>query len=110
MSEHNPPMMKCGHAANATDGKTGAPCCVICHGLPGATQVDDTPPDLSQRMARCAYYGKNVIRPFHGSCDYGGQRGTFCYCEKPSSAKLPFFEHVPSKEFDRFYCGCMGWD
>jgi hypothetical protein len=102
----NTPMMKCGHAANSVDGRTGKPACVICAGIhPGAYIVDDAPPDLSKRTARCAYYGGNGGRNNEGPC-----RGGSCQCEKPSSPDLAFFEHCPGKEHDQFYCGCHGWD
>ncbi len=89
----NHPMMKCGHAANAQDDK-GNPSCVICVGIhPGARIVDDNPPDLAGRIARCAYW------------QHGG-----CRSESPSAATLAFFEHLPNEPYDRFYCGCRGWD
>jgi hypothetical protein len=83
------PMMKCGHAANATDGKTGKPCCVICIGIkPGADIVDDVP-SLEGRFAVCSY----------------GNHG-----KVPSSTNLAFFSHKPNAPFDDYYCGCRGWD
>ena len=30
--------------------------------------------------------------------------------ERESSIELPFFEYKPDKEYDKFYCGCGGWD
>src|SRR4051812_23201449 len=48
------PMMKCGHAANAKNGN-GEPSCVICFGIhPGADVVDESPPSLVGRKAKCA--------------------------------------------------------
>jgi len=83
-------MMKCGHAANATNGD-GKPVCVICMGLGvGADQIDENPPDLTNRIAVCSY-GRN-----HG--------------KQPSNTNLAFFEYCPAKEFDEYYCGCRGWD
>lgn len=29
---------------------------------------------------------------------------------KPSSKNLAFFEAIPDKPDDRYYCGCRGWD
>lgn len=82
------PIMKCGHAANAVD-KNGNPCCAICVGFtPNAFIVDDRTPDLTGRKAKCFYCGK----------------------ERESSIELPFFEYKPDKEYDKFYCGCGGWD
>jgi hypothetical protein len=90
----NKPMMKCGHAANAVNSRN-EPVCVICYGIvPGADQVDDAPPDLTGRMARCAY----------------------CRHEQPSSTDLPFFEYGHFErgqrlyDHDEYYCGCRGWD
>jgi hypothetical protein len=81
-------MMKCGHAANAKDGETGAPVCVICVGIDtGYNVIDEEAAIPEGRMARCM-------------CDY----------EVPSHTGLPFFERKPDDEWDKFYCGCMGWD
>lgn len=83
------PMMRCGHAANATaDGK---PVCVVCLGLtPDAEIVNDSPPLLDGRMAECVY--------------------TDCRHMAPSSPNLPLFEHRPRMRMDLYYCGCKGWD
>lgn len=114
------PMMKCGHAANAVDSN-GNPCCVICASIAESSMVvDDSPPDLTGRTAKCWY----------------------CKTEKPSNANLPFFEYcgegttraksckhcgiihpgvkswskcnnyVPRGDtgVDAYYCGCRGWD
>lgn len=84
------PMMKCGHAANATD-ESGNPICVICALIdPGSTVVDDNPPDLSGRMARCWYRS--------------------CRSTTPSNPDLAFFEHRPKDPYDTYYCGCLGWN
>lgn len=124
-----PPMMECGHAANATNAKTGKPSCVICIGIhSGAEKIAEQGPDLTGRMAHCAYG---------------------CGNEKPSSTSLPFFEYLGPESsqarevckcgyrriahgkadvarrrqgicnnfqpkgdvgHDRYYCGCRGWD
>lgn len=81
-------LMKCGHSANATT-QDGAPVCVICLGIvPGADEVDENPPDLEGRTARCVY----------------------CRKERPSAINLAFFEHLPEHDYDRYYCGCYGWN
>ena len=81
------PLMKCGHAANATC--EDKPVCVICHGLdPGATVVDDAPPRLEGRVAKCSDCGH----------------------ERPSNTELAFFAHHPDRATDSFYCGCRGWN
>lgn len=84
-----PVMMRCGHAANATND--GFRVCVICYGIkPGADEIDNTPPDLTGRMAKCDC-GRTV----------------------PSSIDLPFFQYGSwsgKAPYDRFYCGHAGWD
>ena len=84
----NDPMMKCGHAANATNTENGKRVCANCAGIvEGWDQIAD-PPDLTGREALCPYCKKRV----------------------PSTTELAFFEHRPDKEFDIYYCGCMGWN
>lgn len=115
------PLMKCGHAANGKDG-AGNPVCVICAVGPNdkdARTIDDSPPSLEGRRARCIYYGRSDIvklkRECYFGCNYdcnktieeGGRR---CKCEQPSNTNLPFFKHKPNEPFDKFYCGCWGWD
>ena len=83
------PLMKCGHAANATNSR-GEPSCVICIGIdPGAEQIDPNPPSMEGRKARCTYCKRET---------------------KSDTTKLAFFEHHPKAEFDGYYCGCLGWD
>ena len=80
------PMMKCGHAANATS--EGKPACAICVGInPGALEIA-TQPELAGRKSKCSY----------------------CKRERESSSDLPFFEHRPKDAFDRHYDGCRGWE
>ena len=94
------PMMKCGHRAQGTTMGTDLPVCVICVGIsPGATEVDESPPNLEGRRARCS-----------------------CGVNRPSTEHLAFFEYKgPGSRFDRpdlpggaqfddFYCGHAGWD
>lgn len=88
-----PPLMACGHAANATNVKTGQPACAICVGIhAGAETVAASPPDLLGRHARCI--GCRNVTP----------------SDAPSSLSLPFFQYHPEQDFDAFYCGCFGWD
>ena len=80
-------LMRCGHAAQATD-RDGHPVCVICYGLrAGAAQLGE-PVHLRDRKARCVY----------------------CKKEAASDPGLPFFEYRPDDEADLFYCGCFGWE
>lgn len=103
-------LMKCGHAANGIDGN-GAPICIICVGIvDGAREIDDAPPSLSGRKARCTYYGSTPKGRLHES-NFGCKRGESCRCEVASDLPhLPFFGHDPDKPHDSFYCGCWGWD
>ena len=83
-------LMGCGHAANAVTAD-GAPACAICAGIhPGASTVADAP-DLTGRVARCSYYSS-------------------CRREVPSRTTLAFFGHRKAQPYDRYYCGCWGWD
>lgn len=140
--------MKCGCSAQGTcsqkDGvKIGPPipACIVheCY------EVDDAPPSLEGRRARCAYFGKGGFR--HYECNYRETTGCTpkrCACELPSDSALPFFAYQgPGSEnatrrckhcgffdsahekkgargcrhfepvgdtFDKFFCGCAGWD
>ena len=112
------PMMKCGHAANAYNLDTGEPSCVICQGDPGADQIEENPPDLTNRKARCDYYGKKTgsigkcspVMGAFGHPELSAKPNTICRAEISSDTSLPFFKHKPNEEFDMFYCGCHGWD
>lgn len=79
-------MMICGHASQAVD-QEGNPVCIICDGAKART-VDPNPPSLEGRMAKCDQ----------------------CRHTAPSSTDLPFFDYMPERSRDRFYCGCRGWD
>lgn len=84
-------LMKCGCRANATHN--GEPSCVIHVGLTPDALVQAETPNLEGRFAYCYY----------------------CKREEPSSLQLPFFEYKPEHasrgpEWDRYYCGCRGWD
>lgn len=81
------PLMKCGHAAQGTD-KGGNPVCVICIGLDDGAKVVAEEPNLEGRKASCPY----------------------CHKQVDSSTNLPFFEHLPNRGWDVYYCGCRGWD
>lgn len=82
------PLMKCGHTGFGRDAKTGEPVCIACLGIrDGATEIDDNPPDLSERMAQCS-----------------------CGKAAPSSPQLAFFKHEPTRKTDSYYCGCWGWN
>jgi hypothetical protein len=90
-------LMKCGHSTTGKRQSDGTPVCVICWPKPESAQVEDSPPDLTGRMADCSYpdgkYGSHA----------GGRQA-------PSSTSLPFFQHRPDQPTDLYYCGCWGWD
>lgn len=92
-----PPMMGCGHAANAADAEK-RPVCAICVGIHPGHNVVATTPDLTGRTAYCAYYGGK------------------CQSKTPSDTSLAFFEMgnrrmaATDPKADTYYCGCYGWD
>lgn len=130
------PLMKCGHAANATDNLTGKPCCAICVGLtPNADEAAEAQPDLTGRTARCSC--KNTA-PSSTSLPFFEYRGPgskesfgVCKCGYSKSAhdseemkrtvrgksviedgrcKIGRFEARGPAEFDSYFCGHSGWD
>lgn len=123
------PMMQCGHAANATNG-AGRPSCAICVGIhPGAELVADAGPDLEGRQAKC-FCGKTVpsslglaFFEFRGEGSREAVEGCKnCYCflsahdpqRKYTESEPPLvcghFDPRGPQEFDRFYCGCRGFN
>lgn len=115
-------MMKCGHAANAVSGDK--PVCAICFPDPRAhTPVEDF--ELSNRKARCAC-GRIVPSSIKlAFFEYTGEGSsaaieTCATCHYFETAHSPdarpnvhicdnFKPHGPY-EYDRYYCGCRGWD
>lgn len=84
------PLMKCGHVAQGRNWNND-PVCVICAGInDDFDQVETAPINLTGRMAHCAY--------------------TTCKSMQESSLSLPFFTHHPDKQYDTYYCGCLGWN
>jgi len=115
--EKNPPLMQCGHAANALwqspkeFGNKDIWSCVICDGK--ESHVIAKQPDLEGRTARCTYFGKKKPRRRYANdeCNYGCRGKLICQCGAiKSSFELPFFEYRPNEPQDEFYCGCFGWD
>lgn len=121
----NPPIMKCGHAANSL--LDGQPACAT-HAMTGddATTVDENAPSLEGRQMRCTYDrpGSGVkersrtgtsgrIRVIHADGD----------SVKPTDRNAAFLELKPEEgwgpkptfgsgwdPYDRYYCGCWGWN
>ena len=95
------PMMVCGHAAqgicresNGVKFNPPIPSCLICSCL----EINKDPPNLEGRLAKCSYRAKRNGLKHEPEAT------------KPSSSALAFFEYKPDSEFDRYYCGCHGWD
>jgi hypothetical protein len=113
------PMMQCGHAANAT--AQGGPCCAICAPDTAAYLPCDAP-NLAGRQARCSYKCKVVpsstALPFFeylgpGSAAARERCKTCSYFEaahRPGTLACDTFEPHGPYEYDRYYCGCRGWD
>ena len=138
-------MMKCGCVAQGVlTARNGVPLdppipsCLI-H---DCTEVADAKPDLTGRMAKCAYRHSQPSprqRPgpspvpssfdlaFFEYCGPGSREATeLCVCgyaqvaHEKNGGKCPQiavkrgllgkFQAKGPQEFDRFYCGCFGWD
>lgn len=83
-------LMKCGHRAQGALEKTGKPVCVICYPLnPNAIIEEDKMPPLEDRVSKCT-----------------------CGNTRPSIEweRLAYFEFLPNRDHDIYYCGCCGWD
>ena len=101
-------MMACGCAAQSMGLKAGEPesarrpACIT-H---SCFDVAATGPDLTDRRARCAYFGKGGFRSYE--CNYQKRTGCTrakCTCELPSDAALPFFEyHGPGSPWATTMC------
>lgn len=123
----NHPMMKCGHAANAVNGK-GEPSCVICAGLTPDADVVANEPSFGERLAKCSC-GKTqpssdrarlAFFEFRGEgspaamahCKHCGYYEVAHNTGKPhlKGNVCEHFEPHGAYDFDLFYCGCRGWD
>ena len=122
------PLMKCGHSSNgAVTYCTNTPVCVVCVGIsPGATEVDNDPPNLQGRTAKCDSC-KNT-KPSDVSLPFFEYRGPGSRYEVQCANCHRFHEHKevgregifgpcsnyqPStggRETDGYYCGCQGWE
>jgi hypothetical protein len=115
-------MLECGHAANATD-KSGAPVCAICIGIhPGATVVAKSAPDLTGRIAKCGYCGKEApsstdlaFFEYQGADTYAASWCRHCGFtdvahKRADWTRCKAYEPRGDVGHDRFYCGCRGWD
>lgn len=123
----NHPIMKCGCAAQGFCSSKGGkvfdppiPSCVVHDCL----EVADTVPVLAGRMAKCAYSGcKTNPKPsspelaFFEFMGKGSREATeMCVCgyhliaHQKKLVKCKQFIAKGPQEFDKFYCGCRGWD
>ena len=89
-------LMECGHVAQGMRGWKKSPVCLVCMCDAVAREVTGTD-GLLGREAVCSYFGSRT-------------RSGICQGKTESSWDLAFFEYRPDEKFDRFYCGCWGWD
>jgi hypothetical protein len=119
-------IMVCGCAAQGT--VNGVPGCVI-H---GTTHPANEQPDLTGRVARCAYgcgseSPSDLKLAFFEYCGEGSDSSLKCgncnyaliaHTQESSRTRFNVIEqgkcdgYTPrgDRGFDRFYCGCKGWD
>lgn len=85
--------MKCGHMASGQDEK-GNPVCIIC----SSTKNDKE--------------SKRVAKIYTNNDDLKGREAGCYYCKHTTESRwdLPFFQHNANKPYDKYYCGCRGWD
>jgi hypothetical protein len=119
------PMMKCGCAAQGTIQRWGEtekkPGCIVHE----CTDVAETEPDLSQRMARCGCGRTEPSSPNLAFFEFTGEGSRTatetCECGYNRTAHTDeirgrnegvcaTFKPQGAQRFDRFYCGCRGWD
>jgi hypothetical protein len=123
MEKDNPPIMKCGHAANSVlEKKNGVvfdppkPFCAIHDEM----ELADVPPELEGRTARCGYCRKAV--PSHKGLAFFEYRGAgsadetlcaHCGCY-PVAHKVPCFRceamHDPERVVNGHLCTCFCHD
>ena len=108
-------MMKCGHPANAINS-ADHPVCAICVGVtPLARVVDDAPPALIGRQARCTcgkVVDSSTALPFYHYLGGGSVRAAetcaVCgYSIGTHAGHVNDHQFIPhgSYEYDEFYCG-----
>lgn len=74
-------LMKCGCVNQGTTN--GKPICITHE----CEEIEQELPNLEGRIARCS-----------------------CGRIKKSRFNLAFFVYKPKEKYDRYYCGCEGWD
>lgn len=122
-------ILECGHSANATNGN-GEPSCAIHSDAQGGSTPVRLGPDLTGRQAQCqcgntatsskglAFFeylgeGSREATDKCRNCGYG----FVCHLEINTSTgraghKFQVCDFVPKGDvgYDRYYCGCRGWD
>lgn len=50
--------------------------------------------------------------PYNKMAIHNAKSAQCLYCSKTTEShpSLPFWEHKPNDEYDKYYCGCFGWD
>lgn len=122
------PMMTCGHTAQGKlTMRAGValdppiPYCGVCE----CETVDEAPPSLEGRTARCGYYShcrheepSAYTLAFFEYNGAGSRAATeYCRCgyqrvahEIGLAHDCKAFEPRGPREHDTYYCGCYGWD
>lgn len=112
VADNSPPLMTCGCAGNAQRVQADGTRIPVCS-THDCIDVAPSPPDLTGRIARCAYYGKRTSpRGSYGGgneCNYGQSDAPICTCEQPSSRALPFFEYCGEGTRDAQHCKHCGY-
>ena len=63
---------------------------------------------ILSRLARCSEWGR-LVRVGHNGCRTC-RTGSVCAHLEPSKDGMAYFVALPMDTYDRFYCGCQGWD
>lgn len=121
-------LMMCGHAADGY-ATSGWPVCVTCYPAIESQVEDQRTIDLTGRRAKCAYHHNendtvesSFNLPFFEFRGEGSRDSKWhckhCFYYEPVhdpnySHYKPLdheFEAHGAFEYDRYYCGCRGWD
>lgn len=87
-------LMKCGHVVSTKIDET-QPICLVCDCIDVEREI------ISDAELDDILKGRKAICSSHKYSE-----------NKPVDSKwtLPFFEYCPDEEYDKYYCGCYGWD
>jgi hypothetical protein len=83
-------LMQCGHASSATH--YGSPVCAICYGKDDGAEV--------------------IVHECVGNVGLIGRKAKCLYGDSIVDSRwdLALFEYRPDCEYDRYYCGCFGFN